>query len=565
MKFTAAIIVVLYAFVSFAQDAAAPAPAAPIVAPPPAPVVTPVAPVITAPVLAPKAIPAPAVKPKAKTEAPATVQPAAPVSATPAQESAPVSPAAGAETTADSSAPTPPPPPKDPAQCLLARFTFDNSIQPDIGSRATIPTVFKRASTGCLDGAPFAENAPRFTEGRFGKALILEAGFENMFSAAQAAGADASAFMPLQNAVLAAVADKTWEGKECLSVTTPGANAEEGFAVEAAVEKAFYAKEAAAIVPAYYTASFYLKGQGNLKISLKDMESGTNSEPVYVDLPATWQRFQCTFGYQFKRINLAPEKEAEWRQSVTNNIAAKLQLICTTVDAAKMNFFADGFQLEKRNLVGGNPELSPHTWIPGGSKTALEQFAIDIKSGYFNTFKTNGTIAFWFKPLWESRDGSQECIMQIATNQLVLSHDVNKIMLIPAGAAFTPYDWKNNWHHIAITWSEAGERVLYVDGSDYPNTSGEFRLLKNPELLAAGDFKKCLAPNGAIDELTLYNAALTADQAKALASAEPAALPAPAPAAPEAPAIAPSPAPAASSPAVGAKQPVKEESEEAEQ
>jgi len=576
MRYIFIITFILCVYTAIGQNApapSAPAPVAPVLAPPAAPVITPVAPVLT-----PK-------MPAGTDLAPAKPAPASPIIApvvpaaasvvpTPATAQVVPSPAAASTTTAaaasgGTNAP-PPAPPKDPAKCVIAHFSFDNTLQPDVGGGTTIPVVFKRESAAYQEGAPVGENSPRFVEGRFNKALLLESAYANLFSIAQAGASDAAAFVPVQGSALSissdpgsAEASQPWQGKEALAVATKGENSEEGFSAETPVEKALYTKETSpSVVSASYLASLYLKGQGNVKLMLKDAESGECGEPVYVELSANWQRFSCVFAYSFNSTNIGANHDADWKNLIQGtNINARLQLVCTTVDSQKLNFFADGLQLEKRlNPFGKNAELSPHSWVLGAFQTDQEQLGIDIKNDYFNAWKKNGSMTFWFKPLWEARDSSKEMILQITKNQLYLSHDSQKIIFAPAGVSFAPSDWKNSWHHMVITWSEAGERALYVDGMDYPNAAGETRPLKTPGEILMGDFTKNLSPNGAFDELTLYNITLNPDQVKALVAAEPAAKPAEANSAEQSPATA-SPAPA-SKPAPAAKNDDDEEEED---
>lgn len=519
MRYIFIIAFLFCSYIAIGQNVPAPtfpAHVAPVLAPSVAPVVTPVVP--------------------AKTEsAPTTPAPPTAVSTETVPQAAATSTQTVTTASSETNVPPPPAPVKDPAKCVIARLSFDNNFQPDVGG-STIPVTFTRLSTSYLEGIPIDDNMPRFVEGRFGKAVLIEAAYANFFSIAQATAGETSAFKPVQGTELSistdpgfakgyAEASQPWQGKEMLAVATKGENSEEGFSAEAQVERAFYTKEHSAIVPAGYLASLYLKGQGNIKLVLKDIESGASSEPVYVDLPAHWQRFCCLFTYHFGRINIGPNHETDWRNSLPpgTNITSHLQLVCTTVDSQKLIFFADGLQLEQRNTaLTKTPGMSPHSWVPGAFQTKQEQLAIDVRNDYFNTWKKTGSIAFWFKPLWEARDSSKEIIMQIAKNQLLFSHDNQKILFSPAGVSFTPYEWKNNWHHIVVTWNEAGERALYVDGMDYPNAAGEAKPLKDQESIMAGDFTKNLSPNGALDELILYNIPLNPEQAKALAAAEPA-------------------------------------------
>ncbi|MDO9541846.1 MAG: LamG-like jellyroll fold domain-containing protein [Kiritimatiellia bacterium] len=436
----------------------------------------------------------------------------------------------GTVTLASGETNAPPAPVKDPAQCVIAHFSFDSNLQPDVGGGTTIPVTFKRESAAYLEGVPVSDNSPRFVEGRSGRAVLLESAYANLFSIAQSDATDTTAFVPIQGTVLSISPDQPWQGKEALAIATKGENSEEGFSAETLVEKALYTKESAPfIAPASYLASLYLKGQGNVKLTLKDVESGACGEPVYVELSDNWQRFSCTFGYSFGRTNIGANHEADWKNSIPPdaNLSSHLQLICTTIDSLKLNFFADGLQLEKRlALSGKNIELSPHSWVLGAFQTAQEQLTIDVKNDYFKTWRKNGSIAFWFRPLWDARDGSWEFILQVAPHQFSLSHSGRKIIFSPAGVSFTPYDWGNDWHHIVITWNETGKRALYMDGMDYPSTSGTLRPLKNPSSIMAGDFARNLSPNGTFDDLTLYNITINSEQAKALQSAEPAAKPA---------------------------------------
>lgn len=539
---TSGMMIVLLAWMAGAQNAPTPAPAAPV-----APVV--------APVIAPSIAPIP--------PSPAAAAPRDDAAAS----SGTVAPAGEAGVAAAA-------PARDPAKCIIAHFNFDNNLQSDSSIGARIPVTFKRISSAYADGCAVNENAPRYVEGKFGKALLLESAYANLFSSAQAGAGEVAAFTPLQNAALSITAELPWQGKEALAVATKGENAEEGFSVQAAVEKAFYSKESVtgppAIVPACYVASLYLKGQGNVKIALKDAATGESSEPVYVDLPSDWQRFSCVFKYKFTRINIGDKKDDNWKQSMPTGtvLEAKLDLICTTVDSAKLNFFADGLQLEQRQLVSEKSrEMSPHSWCPGAFKTAQDQFSISLRETFFKDWKKNGSLACWFKPNWEARDGSAELIFHIAKNQLFLVHAAHQIKFYPAGTAFTPSDLKNSWHHLVMTWSETGERVFYVDGMEYPNANGELKPLVAAESVIAGDFAKNLSPNAAIDELTLYDTKLTSEQAQALATAEPPPSQAPAAQTVDQPAVATSSTPAESAviPAPSASQPAAKDAKETDE
>ena len=107
-----------------------------------------------------------------------------------AQTAEPVAAAPAATAVADTNAP--PPPPKDPAKCVVARFGFDGSLQPDAAG-TVMSVMFKRSSASYLDCAPVNENSPRFVAGRSGKALLVESAYANHFSISQSGAAEAEA------------------------------------------------------------------------------------------------------------------------------------------------------------------------------------------------------------------------------------------------------------------------------------------------------------------------------------------------------------------------------------
>jgi len=99
---------------------------------------------------------------------------------------------------------------------------------------------------------------------------------------------------------------------------------------------------------------------------------------------------------------------------------------------------------------------------------------------------------------------------------MTLQHVNGKLHLAPAGAAFTPSDWQNAWHHIAITWNAEGQWVLYVDGMDYTGDDILRRPMTAAVALICGGAVPPTAPNGIIDDLMLFQIALASEQVQAL-------------------------------------------------
>lgn len=469
-----------------------------------------------------------------------------------------------ADTNAVAAAAPAPKPPEDPVKNLIARFSFDTGIAPEsvIGG-FEIPVTFQRGSPAMLNGQEIGANKPRLAAGKFGQGLLLESAHVNLYSASQAGAEEASMFQPLNGSTLTGSAEQPWEGKQALAVTTKGEAADEGMAIELKADKALY--NGSSIVQAYYVASVYLKGQGNLKIFLKDLDGDKSGEPVYVDLGSEWKRFTCTFTAPFPAKGVGAKHEADWKTLLPpgTNIEMRLQLAIVTTDSSKNTFYADGLQLEAREMpyarTGAGP--APHVWVPGGMVVSNETLTIGTKTNYFANWHTNGTISFWFLPNWDAHDGTQDTIFQVTKNLMTFQHVNGKIQLSPAGTAFTPSDWQNIWHHIVITWNADGQWMMYMDGLDYPGDETALRPLGAAIDLIFGNIAlPPTAPDGMIDDLMLFQIALNFDQVKALYAGEllkPGETPA-SPAAPAAPAPASAAEAAATTPIAATNEPAKD-------
>ena len=251
------------------------------------------------------------------------------------------------------------------------------------------------------------------------------------------------------------------------------------------------------------------------------------TDPIYIELsPTEWQRFSCTQVASFPQKTVGPKHEADWQSLLPagSNIEAKLLFQCATIDKQKMTFYADGIQLESRRLPDANRStgLSPHSWTPGQTTVAQDEFSFSTKGDFFTAWKKNGSISFWFKPIWDARDGTRELMLYLGPNAMHLRHMQAKIRFYPAGAEFKPYDWKDNWHHLAITWNAEGDRVLYVDGYDYVNSQNmQQPLSPRTDFMALSYSGNGTSPNGIVDELILFQGVLDLDQVKTIAAYDP--------------------------------------------
>ena len=75
------------------------------------------------------------------------------------------------------------------------------------------------------------------------------------------------------------------------------------------------------------------------------------------------------------------------------------------------------------------------------------------------------------------------------------------------------------WHHIASTWDKESGVTLYLDGQkvgNRPHNGPHFVWTGHVSLGKPGALRRCY--NGALDEVRIYNRAITADEVKHLAA-----------------------------------------------
>ncbi len=410
--------------------------------------------------------------------------------------------------------------PTAPEHSMIARLDFENGLRPETLAGFELPAKFQRPSPASSANRELGKDEPRLTAGKRGRGLLLEAASLNLFAPSQSGADDAQWFSARKSAEIALTPDAPWQGANALMITVKGETAGEGFETSTKVERAFYA--GTTIQAAGFVASLYLKGQGYLKLFLRDAESGAEGEAVYVDLDNTWKRAACLFAYNFPAHKIGAKHDADWQTLMPAGLPpeAKLELIAETTDALAMTFMADGLQLEKReqSRVAAGAGLSPMNWMPGGAPRALEKLHFAVTDAYFADWRKNGTISFWFQPGWEISDDSREMIFNVSSNLMLLRHNSGKMQFMPTGVQFTPDDWRGQWHHLAVTWNQADEHIFYLDGYEYAQKEGVKKSMQKARALWFGEDERGeTAPNGVIDEVALFQVALTPEQIKALA------------------------------------------------
>ncbi len=398
---------------------------------------------------------------------------------------------------------------------LMTLFRFDESIEPEHIAGFGAPVTFERQTAGFVEGRESAPHAPRFVEGKFGKGILLEEQHMNVLSANQAdVEKGVEGFSAQGGSSLSAATDHKWQGSQSLKVITPGNDIEEGVVITAQVERGWY--NGLNIVPSVFVASLYARGEGCLQLLLKDADGEQVGDPLFFCLSDEWQRFSCTFRYQFDQVSIGGNHGAEWRKQAPEGMAleSELQIVLVTTDKQKAAVNVDGLALERRNPASSarGASISPLTWIPGGMDSAQEMLKISTSNDFFTNWRKTGTISFWFKPGWSPKDGTRETILHLGPAANYMDHISGRIRLSNSDITFVPFDWENRWHHIALTWDTEDNYRLHVDGFEY--ISG--RPFDNKTLFLAF-FTGDSTLNGVLDDLALFQTALTQEQVRAMA------------------------------------------------
>jgi hypothetical protein len=162
-----------------------------------------------------------------------------------------------------------------------------------------------------------------------------------------------------------------------------------------------------------------------------------------------------------------------------------------------------------------------------GKALLVSEKTTSVAPEYFvadNLSADQGTLAFWFKPEWDSQDpitGPQANRWFFSSRgeqgRFYFFCNRKAIAFDWYAKAATP-DWKQGgWRHVALAWGPSGA-ALYVDGkpaSDAPLKPGWAKDLKLGPTFTVGTYQTFPA-GGAVDELGIWSRRLTADEVAAL-------------------------------------------------
>lgn len=299
------------------------------------------------------------------------------------------------------------------------------------------------------NGVEVAVNTPRFREGKLGQAVLFEqpnmnapAIVRNRLTINQAdVETDLTGFASQNGATISRVTNTAWRGTASLRVDTPGIVAGEGFYVEKNVPTV----EINVIVN--YCGNIRLSGSGTVKVYLKNMANGAQSNPVTVTLTGTWQRVDT---------------------EMLLNVAANptLRLIVETATAQAVTFYADGLQIANADF--------PISWRLPGITVEDEHCTVDANKVLdYDQGSVEALVYVSKTALAKNRNTPQLLTITIAGatsgkigiyyDQAASSWKLVNWDVLPAAAIEVPDTLDEGYHLFQIRWT-ASSFSFYIDG-----------------------------------------------------------------------------------------------------
>ncbi|EXI66571.1 MAG: Cell wall-associated polypeptide CWBP200 [Candidatus Accumulibacter adjunctus] len=220
-------------------------------------------------------------------------------------------------------------------------------------------------------------------------------------------------------------------------------------------------------------------------------------------------------------------------QSFTVTVGAVLA--CAPPPAGLTSWWAgEGDAVDRANINHGS--LENGTAIAAGRVGQAFRFdgaddLIRIASGRTIGFGGPFAVEFWFNPTNTIHTGSPNQMLLAKGRYLesganapvaiqVLGGDGRLLVRMPPAPALvsTTDTWPAGaWQHVALTWNGARYR-LYINGSEEASLDNAFSILDSSDPITLGNADGFAAAGyaGLLDEVTLYNRALTAAEVTAL-------------------------------------------------
>jgi hypothetical protein len=383
-----------------------------------------------------------------------------------------------------------------------------------------------QAFTDDLQATPV--NQPRFAEGRFGLGILVEPGSESeaRYDARNWLPPETAQVIPRGGAVLpfsavggAAVGviqatdaeargrrEPILEGKAALHVTCP--------AVGSGVET----RSPVAVLNGSYTASVYVRGDpgspadDRVQLQLLDSTSGAVLGSVEQPVTADWCRLQLN------------AEIGTFSRDVAKQASTPLSLRLSARRAGQI-MVLDAFMLEMRGGYSYAGTGRASSWLPGQAWRDAEVIDVDDLRPCFAG--QTGSAALWlslrggpqtWRTLFELAGPNRwEPYLQVALLddrrlRLGQRHEAPADVLaeVDVGAAV--------WHHLTVTWT-ADHATVYLDGAQVAELSG-LSIPATPTAIHLASGGPNAAANAVLDEVLLYDRALSGADILRLARAE---------------------------------------------
>ena len=262
---------------------------------------------------------------------------------------------------------------------------------------------------------------------------------------------------------------------------------------------------------------------------------GTNGTPVWTNTSGQWAisslKYLGTNGSTYMNINPRPIENFEFGGKITNisGPAGGQIFVLPTASENLLGYWTfDTGGGDKTYDYAGNQNTGTLTNMDtGGSPTSGWQNTTNCKFGsclmfdgsndYVNVpddtnLEPSGdfTISLWLKT---TQTGSRVILEKDDTNGYSIQRESNNALKINVGGSGeieTSGSYNDgNWHHVIFVYRSENDGSVYVDGRDNTGVSTPGTPLYGPDALTIGSRDGGSGFNGAIDEVMIFDRALT--------------------------------------------------------
>lgn len=360
------------------------------------------------------------------------------------------------------------------ATSVVVAFEFDGTLEPSV-TNAALPLSCRLARSspayGC-DGAPLAQDTPRFVRTTSEWGVLLEEGTTNLAVGRATRGSDASVpIVPLRGATT-----QTGPGG-VFRTRTPG---------EAAYEGVAFIVGGVVTGMSAVTASLDIRGSGPVCLRLCDAASGLDGPPAYLDLTAAWQRAILPPLY------------------LMGIGSTQLEIRVTATDRRSTEWEVVRLQLER------GPQAT--LWTPPGSGRADERILVALGSNGWPW--AEGTALVRAQPRWSawSVDAGRSFVWAGRSEPglfWTVYHSLGTLGQPGYPRVQAPARDADSWRFMGVAWNATGVTVCLDGAVARGEKGGSWR--------AAREISVGLKANAVVSDFALLNRALSGDELRALA------------------------------------------------